>query len=929
MSSIRRTMAFILLLGFFSTSPAPIRAQSKDAHSYPEEKPDCGSPQYGFLNVDTNKHGFAEFTLDVCVPSASEPALRQQLPIAVGCQPESTDYRVQKNDELTALEIDCEIQLPRKTFQVAGPIDLSSAQNILKAAGVVGLTVDIWLPRYGAPSCTPAPKQDAWSEDGLDCTYFLYDTADSPRIIYLSFGYDSAHLLRIAAILGFLLFIPIALTIWFRRRAIGVPEESRPTVVFAYRRFLNATLLGGALIWWTAIDLLHADSLIQLVLPAVNSDDIGISMFLPWILLWLPPLLIYFLCLALSSPIHALRGMSRTPAQAIGQSFWTVARFLPLPFLLLGVAELFSSPRIGVLLIAAAIFGGRLVRQKFAQALGMKLQAVTTGELRDRAFAIAQKARAKLNQLYVLPAERLRMANAFAHMAHNIFLTDYLLQNLDKREVDAVIGHEMAHIQKKHIRTRMIVVLALIVAGAVAAAWSEQWTPREFPMGPVVYAVILFMMFFVSRLNEFAADAGAVALTGDAEAMITALARISRLNTMPMHWGKLDEKMLSHPSTMRRIRRLARSAGISEARIPDLLSQSAVPPLIVYPIPASAQQSGKLFSTQFKAQASWYHSWILIIVTALVPCFVALAAASLGLSGRNLWLFDLAGFGLTIACCLFVFDFLPFVGGSKLESQLRTRLQEQSAPPALQKGLFVSFAPHSAPRIYESNWAWDVGFLATSADRLYYWGEETRFGLRRDQITRVSLGPGSLGWFKTFSAYVTWSDDSGTSRTFNLRPFRPASVLAMARNTKKLTEELDRWHRGIPLSDGSLLSTQATNSTPEGAFDAPSIGLVTSASPRALASGRHLARIFLWDTFIAAGVAILWGLRAPILDTIVASPRAGDLHASGGSFLYVLATVWIVRASLLWPFRRFRESRNTTAAPIVAPSPVPSTEVSP
>jgi Zn-dependent protease with chaperone function len=915
MSSLGRTIAFTVLLGFFWASPAPIYAQSKDAHSYPAEKPDCNPPQLGFLNVDTNKNGFAEFALGVCVPSASEPGLRDELPIALGCLPESTDFSVYKIDELTALEMDCEIQLPRKTFQVAGPIDLSSMQSLLKGAGLEALTVDIWLPRYGTPSCTPVPKREAWSEDGLDCTYFLHDTAHGPRIMYLSFGYDSAHLLRIAVILGFLLFIPIALTIWFRRRAISVPEESRPTVVFAYRRFINATLLAGALIWWTAIDMLHADSLTQFVLPATNSDDIGISTFLPWILLWFPPLLIYFLCLALSSPIHALRGMSRTPVQAIGQSFWTVARFLPLPLFLLGVAEVFTSPRIGVLLIAAAIFGGRLVHQKFAEALGMKLQAVTTGELRDRAFAIAQKARAKLNQLYVLPAERQRMANAFAHMAHNIFLTDYLLQNLDKREVDAVIGHEMAHIQKKHIRTRMIVVIVVLVAIAFVAARSERWIPQEFPSGPVVFALVLLMIFFVSRLNEFAADAGAVALTGDAEAMITALARISRLNTMPIHWGKLDEKMLSHPSTLRRIKRLAHSAGISEARIRELLSQSAAPPLNVYPIPASAQQSGKLFSTQFKARASWSHFWILIIVNALVPSFVALAATSLGLSGRNLWLLVLAGFGLTVACCLIVFNFLPFVGGSKLESQLRARLQRQNAPPALQSGSFVSFAPHSAPRIYESNWAWDVGFIATSADRLYYWGEETRFALRRDQITRISLGPGPRGWFKTFSAYVTWNDDSGMSHIFNLRPFRPASVLAMTRNTKNLTEELDRWHRGISLSNGSLLSTQAASPTPEVAFDAPSVGHVTSISPRTLASGPLLVRIFLLDTFIAAGVAILCGLRAPILDTIVASPRSGDLQASGGSILYVLATVWTLRASLLWPYWRLRESHNTSASP--------------
>lgn len=138
---------------------------------------------------------------------------------------------------------------------------------------------------------------------------------------------------------------------------------------------------------------------------------------------------------------------------------------------------------------------------------------------------------------------------------------------------------------------------------------------------------------------------------------------------------------------------------------------------------------------------------------------------------------------------------------------------------------------------------------------------------------------------------MTWDDDFGMSHIFNLRPFRSASVLAMTRKTKNGTEELDRRHRGISLSNGSLLSTQAASPRPEGAFDAPSVGHVTSISLRTLASGPRLVRIFLSDTFIAAGVTILCGLRVPILDTIAASPRSGDLQASGGSILCVLATV--------------------------------------
>ncbi len=139
-----------------------------------------------------------------------------------------------------------------------------------------------------------------------------------------------------------------------------------------------------------------------------------------------------------------------------------------------------------------------------------------------------------------------------SHMSgNNIFLTDYLLKNLSKREVDAVIGHEVTHLQKKHIRMRLIVLFVCVGAMLGAGIWLGSRVPERFPSGPVFYALMLLTIFLVSRRNEFAADAGAAKLTGDPEAMITGLAKLSRLNTMPMQWGRIEEKTLTHPSMLR------------------------------------------------------------------------------------------------------------------------------------------------------------------------------------------------------------------------------------------------------------------------------------------------------------------------------------------------------------------------------------------
>jgi Zn-dependent protease with chaperone function len=920
-SRLIRILPFALMSALLLAGATSTFAQTANSHSDSENEPDCDSPQDGSLDIVARKDGFATLYLEMCVSTARETKLRPELIVALGCEAGDASFSVYRNGELTGLEIDCPIQMPRKALQYSAQIDLSSVQGLLQDAGLKTLTVDASIPRDLETVCDPPPQQDNTFAEGRDCTYFFQDLANDPRTIHIALGYSTGHLARIAAILGFLLLIPIALTIWFRRRARSVPEDLKPTVIFAYRRFITWTALGGTLIWWTALDLLHADAFAEFIAPAANSDDGGLTSFLPWVLLWLPPVVVYFLCLTLSSPIHSLRGVTRTQSQVIRQSFWSVARFaLPIPLFIVGAGELFTAPRVGVLLFAAAIFAGRLVQRKLAASVGMELHAVTSGELRDRAFAIAQKAQAKLNQLYVLPAERMRLANAFAHAASNIFLTDYLLKNLSKREVDAVIGHEIAHLQRKHIRTRLLMVFGAVAALTVATGWSERWIPAAFPTGPVVFGFVLLLMFFVSRRNEFDADAGAVKLTADAEAMITSLARISRLNTMPIHWGKFDEKILTHPSTLRRIRHLARAGGIPEARIPELLNQAAAPPADVYPIPATALPAGKVFSSRYKTQLSQSMAWIMVLTAAALPTFVVLAIRWTHLNGTWHSIAYLLGIFFSLALDAVLANFLPMWGTLKLDAAVRKKLEKEKTPPEFLAGLFVSLAPDSRPLLYEANWSWDVGLLTISDHGLNFVGEEARFSLTRDQISSVSLGPGPVGWFRAPSVYVAWQDGPGYERVFNLRPTRCASMLEMARKTRQLADELEKWHREASLPAGSLLSPGRQDSGAAGRLGAPGIGSVTSISPRILVRGPFLVRMFLFNTFVAAGVAILCGLRFPMLDSVNPSSNPADSSLSGGAFLYVIATVWLWHVFTLWPYWRYRE--NVPAGSAVSTHPV-------
>src|SRR5262249_38147324 len=68
--------------------------------------------------------------------------------------------------------------------------------------------------------------------------------------------------------------------------------------------------------------------------------------------------------------------------------------------------------------------------------LGLRPESATSGSLRDRLFELAARAGVRVRQVYVLSASRVKLANAFAVRGGNIALTDHLLQQLSRREVE-------------------------------------------------------------------------------------------------------------------------------------------------------------------------------------------------------------------------------------------------------------------------------------------------------------------------------------------------------------------------------------------------------------------------------------------------------------------------------------------------------------
>jgi heat shock protein HtpX len=199
----------------------------------------------------------------------------------------------------------------------------------------------------------------------------------------------------------------------------------------------------------------------------------------------------------------------------------------------------------------------------------------------------------KTPQLNIIETDAL---NAFASgvddRSYTVTVTRGLMNALAPDELEAVIGHELAHIINRDVRLLMICIIFTGMVGfAAQMAWHNvrygMLVGRRnrngqggFPIMLVItgilwigYMATLFTRFAVSRRREFMADAGSVQLTRNPEAMMRALMRISgrdRVPTMPADVAMMCIEnrapfmgfFATHPPIEKRIMALARHAGV-------------------------------------------------------------------------------------------------------------------------------------------------------------------------------------------------------------------------------------------------------------------------------------------------------------------------------------------------------------------------------
>ncbi len=641
------------------------------------------------------------------------------------------------------------------------------------------------------------------------------------------------------------LVLPLALVALLRARVL---RAEAPDPARAWFGFWQATQSATLVAW---IGWLMAQWWVQRHVPGLLST----RALAPWLapaagvcVALAPPALVSLAIVALTHAVSArLRGEGWARGEALRHAAWQLAGVvLPLAAFIAAVALAFRSEWRPAALWALAAAGSRwgCERQRL-RALDLTPYSVTAGALRDRVFGLASAAGVRLRMLYIMPTARGRIANAFAVRGGVVLLTDHLLQHLSRREVDAVLAHELTHLRRGHARWMMAPMVVIVLATTFGG-----WSLDPLVLFPASFAAGLLATLLLMRRFEYQADRGAIELTRDPEALVSALAALGRLNHVPQEWGPWSGVLLTHPSVADRARAIGRAAGLDPARI-EAVRRDGCGDADHHELPSAA--AGKVFSTRRKAE---YGLRVTLAMTAALAlgAVLALALTAALAPGWPRPLTIALAAAAAFALALGVFDLLAARGVAGLRRSLAPRLAAEGIDVA--GGRFVTLAPSARVRIYEGHTDWDAGFLFVRGDRLCYVGEETRFTLRRDEVIAVRLGARAPGWVGAPRVVLDWRGGA-----ISLRPADVTRVSAGREASWRLLGVLGAWLDGL---------AEDRASAPCPSLDAlghPDLLEVTSNTPREAAHPRTLAPMLVVLALVVALACGLVGLPFGVTGT--------------------------------------------------------------
>jgi len=160
-------------------------------------------------------------------------------------------------------------------------------------------------------------------------------------------------------------------------------------------------------------------------------------------------------------------------------------------------------------------------------------------------------------------------ASGISEKNYTVTLTRGIIERLNRDELEAVIAHELTHIQNKDVR---LLIVSIIFVG-IFSFFGQMIFRNMFRMGrrigghsrsrngdsrgggvliiialifvAIAYILALVIRFSLSKKREYLADAGAVELTRNPDAMINALEKISTNSSLEVP-GDVQQMMIEN-----------------------------------------------------------------------------------------------------------------------------------------------------------------------------------------------------------------------------------------------------------------------------------------------------------------------------------------------------------------------------------------------
>jgi Zn-dependent protease with chaperone function len=340
----------------------------------------------------------------------------------------------------------------------------------------------------------------------------------------------------------------------------------------AYRRWIHIIQLGTVAAWWALWDFQTVSALIPRLALRLNWIDPAL---VKPILFWTIPIagiaVVQRICYSLD---RTFLGRRWTAIDLVRLACWrTVSPTVALLFVATGFDAIYDRTLAGIFWLVAAAMLAMVATSRLRSAEGIKLQRVKSGELYKRAFVMAKEMQTPLKRVYVVPAGKGHLTNAYG-LSQSIAVTDNYGKFLNRAELDFVIGHELGHVKAQHGRKKLLIVVTSFASIALLCFFLPPIWIRFRPLLDilVVFFPILTFYFF-SRRFEYAADESSVEMTKDPEMAIRALANLYRITQSPTHCDRLTELFMTHPSLTRRVRAIGETGRMPAERISEIVGE--------------------------------------------------------------------------------------------------------------------------------------------------------------------------------------------------------------------------------------------------------------------------------------------------------------------------------------------------------------------